>query len=57
MGVDEIHLGRKQKFITAVNNLDAAEPMWFGQERKKDILEEFFEKLLSPFQRDAVQAA
>ena len=57
MGVDEIHLGQKQKFITVVSNLDAAELLWFGQERKKDTLDEFFEKQLSPFQRGAVQAA
>jgi transposase len=57
MGVDEIYLGKKQKFITVVSNLDAAEPLWFGQDRKKDTLDEFFEKRLSPFQRGAVQAA
>ena len=57
MGVDEIHLGKKQKFITVVSNLDVAEPLWFGQDRKKDTLDEFFEKRLSPFQRSAVQAA
>ena len=57
MGVDEIHLGKKQKFITVVSNLDVAEPLWFGQDRKKDTLDEFFEKRLSPFQRGAVQAA
>jgi len=57
MGVDEIHLGKKQKFITVVSNLDAAEPLWFGQDRKKETLDEFFEKRLSPFQRGAVQAA
>jgi len=37
-----------------VSNLDAAEPLWFGQDRKKDALDEFFEKRLSPFQRGAV---
>jgi transposase len=57
MGVDEIYLGKKQKFITVVSNLDAAEPLWFGQDRKKDTLDELFEKRLSPFQRGAVQAA
>ena len=57
MGADEIHLGKKQKFITVVSNLDAVEPVWFGQDRKKDTLDEFFEKRLSPFQRSAVQAA
>src|ERR1019366_10687407 len=42
MGVDEIHLGKKQKFSPVVSNLDAAEPLWFGQDRKKDTLDEFF---------------
>jgi transposase len=38
MGVDEIHLGKKEKFITVVSNLDSAEPVWFGRERKKETL-------------------
>jgi transposase len=57
MGVDEIHLGKKQKFITVVSNLDAGESLWFGQGLKKDTLDDFFEKRLSPFQHNAVQAA
>jgi transposase len=57
MGVDEIFFGKKQKFITVVSNLKTAEPLWFGQERKKETLDEFFDKQLSPFQRSAVQAA
>jgi transposase len=58
MGVDEIHMGKKQKFITVVSNLDASPSrVWFGQDRKKDTLDEFFEKRLSPFQRSAIQAA
>jgi len=57
MGVDEIFVGKKQKFITVVSNLKTAEPLWFGAERKKETLDEFFAKQLSPFQRGAVQAA
>lgn len=38
-------------------NLKTAEPLWFGAERKKETLDEFFAKQLSPFQRSAVQAA
>jgi transposase len=57
MGVDEIFLGKKQKFITVVSNLETSEPLWFGAERKKETLDEFFAKQLSPFQRGAVQAA
>jgi transposase len=57
MGVDEIYLGRKQKFVTVVSNLETGEPLWFGAERKKETLDEFFAQQLSPFQRGAVRAA
>jgi hypothetical protein len=30
MGADEIHLGKKQKSITVVSNLESGEPVWFG---------------------------
>ncbi len=57
MGVDEIYLGKKQKFVTVVSNLDTGEPLWFGAERKKETLDEFFRAQLSAFQRGAVRAA
>jgi transposase len=57
MGVDEIYLGKKQKFLTVVTNLQTGEPLWFGRERKKETLDEFFEKHLSAFQRSAIRAA
>ena len=57
MGVDEIYLGKKQKFLTVVSNLESGEPLWFGQDRKKATLDEFFEKQLSAFQRSAIRAA
>ncbi|MGA2648669.1 MAG: ISL3 family transposase [Candidatus Sulfotelmatobacter sp.] len=57
MGVDEIYLGKKQKFLTVVSNLETGEPLWFGGERKKQTLDEFFEKHLSAFQRSAIRAA
>lgn len=57
MGVDEIHLGKKQKFLTVVSNLETGDPLWFGPERKKETLDEFLEKQLSAFQRSAVRAA
>jgi transposase len=57
MGVDEIYLGKKQKFLTVVSNLQTGEPLWFGWERKKDTLDEFFQTQLSAFQRGAIQAA
>jgi hypothetical protein len=43
MGVDEIYLGKKQKLITVVSNLDSTEPVWFGRERKKEMLDGFFQ--------------
>ena len=57
MGVDEIYLGKKQKFLTVVTNLESGEPLWFGRERKKETLDEFFAKHLSAFQRSAIRIA
>jgi len=57
MGVDEIYLGKKQKFVTVVSNLGTGEPLWFGRERKQATLDEFFRTQLSGFQRSALQAA
>jgi transposase len=57
MGVDEIHLGKKQKFITVVSNLESGEPVWFGRERKKETLDEFFQTELSTGQRSRISAA
>jgi len=42
MGVDEIYFGKQMKFITVVSNLDTGEPLWFGQDRKQETLDEFF---------------
>jgi transposase len=33
-GVDEIDLGKKQKFRTVVTNLETGEPLWFGRGRE-----------------------
>jgi transposase len=57
MGVDEIHLGKKEKFITVVSNLDSAEPVWFGRERKKETLDGFFQGELNGRQRMRITAA
>ena len=57
MGVDEIHLGKKQKFLTVVSNLETAEPLWFGQDRKKATLDEFFQTQLSARRRHHIEAA
>ncbi len=57
MGVDEIYLGKKQKFITVVSNLESVEPVWFGAERKKDTLDTFFKEELDQPQRLEIEAA
>jgi transposase len=56
-GVDEIHLGKKQKFLTVVCNLETGEPLWFGRERKKETLDEFFQRELSKRQCRGIEAA
>jgi len=55
MGVDEIYLGRTQKFLTVVSNLQTGEPLWMGRDRRKETLDEFFQTL-SRFQRSAIGA-
>ena len=57
MGGDEIYLGKSQKFLTVVSNLDPGEPVWFGGERKKETLDRFFQQELSPRQRKGIEAA
>ena len=57
MGIDEIYLGKKQKFLTVVSNRETGEPLWFGRERKKETLDEFLGEQLSTFQRSVVRAA
>ena len=57
MGIDEIYLGKKQKFVTVVSNLQTGVPVWMGPERKKETLDEFFSQQVSAFQRNAIRAA
>ncbi len=57
MGVDEIYLGKSQKFLTVVSNLETGEPLWFGRERKEETLDEFFRSELSPLRRSRIEAA
>ena len=57
MGIDELYLGKKQKFVTVVSNLESQEPLWFGEERKKETLDEFFRTQLSRKQRGRIEAA
>lgn len=57
MGVDEIYLGKTQKFLTVVSNLETGEPLWFGQDRKRETLDEFFRAETSRMQRSRITAA
>jgi transposase len=57
MGIDEIYLGKKQKFLTVVCDLETGEPLWFGRERKKETLDEYFRTALSGRQRRGIEAA
>src|SRR5258708_4346825 len=57
MGVDELYRGKKGKFLTVVCNLETGEPLWFGNTRKKETLDEFFRSQLRPQQRQRIEAA
>ncbi len=57
MGVDEIYRGKNDKFLTVVSNLETAEPLWFGKERKKETLDEFFRTELTRGRRRRIAAA
>jgi len=57
MGVDEIYFGKQTKFITVVSNLETGEPLWFGQDRKQETLDEFFRTQLNARQREGIEAA
>jgi transposase len=57
MGVDELYRGKKGKFLTVVCNLKTGEPLWFGRERKKETLDDFFRSQLSSQQRKRIEAA
>src|SRR5882724_4893292 len=57
MGVDELYRGKADKFLTAVCNLETGEPLWFGNTRKKETLDEFFCSQLRPQQRKGIEAA
>ncbi len=57
MGVDEIYPGKTTKFLTVVSTLELGEPIWFGQNRKKETLDEFFRTQLRRDQRSRIEAA
>lgn len=56
MGVDEIYQGKKDKFLTVVCDLETGEPLWFGRERKKEMLDDFFRGQLVSRQRKRIKA-
>ena len=56
MGVDELFLGNKTKFVTVVSNLESGEPVWFGEDRKKETLDRYFQTELSQRQRAQITA-
>jgi transposase len=55
MGVDELFWG-KGKCLTVVSDLEAGEPIWAGQERRRDTLDRFFTEYLGSRRRRAVRA-
>jgi len=57
LGVDEIYRGKKDKFLTVVSNLETGEPLWFGKDRKKETLDEYFRTQLRNGQRKRIEAA
>jgi transposase len=57
MGIDELYRGKADKFLTVVCNLETGEPLWFGNTRKKETLDEFFRSQLRPQQRKRIEAA
>jgi transposase len=57
IGVDEIHRGKKDKFLAVVSNLESGEPLWFGKDRKKETLDEYFRTELRSGQRKRIEAA
>jgi hypothetical protein len=54
--VDEIYRGKQGKFLTVVCNLETGEPLWFGRERKKETLDDFFRSQLVSRQRKQIAA-
>ena len=51
-----IYLGKRDKLLTVVSNLDTGEPLWAGLERKRETLDRFFAEALPPPRRRAVRA-
>lgn len=55
--MDEIYRGKIDKFLTVVSNLETGEPLWFGRERRKETLDEFFRTQMRSGQRKRIEAA
>jgi transposase len=56
LGVDEFFVGKTEKFLTVVSDLETGEPLWVGLERKQETLDRFFAEALPPARRRAVHA-
>ncbi len=56
LGVDEIFLGKRDKCLTEVSDLDAGEPLWMGRDRKRETLDRFFAEALPPEHRQSIRA-
>ncbi len=48
---------RYLEFLTVVRNLETGEPLWFGKERKKETLDEYFRSQLRSGRRKRMEAA
>jgi transposase len=56
LGVDEIYLGKRDKFLTVVSDLETGEPIWVGRERKRETLDRFFAEALPRARRRTIRA-
>jgi transposase len=56
LGVDEFFVGKRVKFLTVVSDLVRGEPIWVGQDRKRETLDRFFAEALPPARRRGVWA-
>ena len=56
LGVDESFLGKAATCLTVVSNLTTREPLWMGQDRKRETLDRFFAEALPPGRRRSIRA-
>ena len=49
-------MGTAAKFLTVVSNLTTREPLWMGQDRKRETLDRFFAEALPPGRRRSIRA-